>query len=58
MNDTYKIRSIGGALLVTIPQRIVRQMQLKAGDEVRIAMTVERIITVRPAKPTSGRKLK
>ena len=36
MNDTYKLRSVGGALMVTIPQKIARQMELRAGDEVVI----------------------
>lgn len=62
MNDTYKIRSIGGALLVTIPQHIARQMQLEAGDEVVIKAIgfadVGRpaTITVKPVKPSTNRK--
>ena len=36
MNDTYKLRIVGGALMVTIPQKIVRILSLKAGDEVKL----------------------
>jgi antitoxin component of MazEF toxin-antitoxin module len=50
MNETYKLRTIGGALMVTIPQKIVRQEGLRAGDEVRIAVMVGHVITVKPQK--------
>lgn len=60
MNDTYKIRSIGGALLVTIPQKIVRDLNLKAGDEVVFRRVgTSRIISVEPrGKPTAKRERK
>lgn len=55
MNETYKIRSIGGSLLVVIPQYIARAMNLKAGDDVAVsAYDVGRrheAVIVRPAKP-------
>ena len=51
MNDTYKLRSVGGALMVTIPQKIARQEGLRAGDEVKIAVIVGHVITVKPVKP-------
>lgn len=57
MSQTYKIRSIGGALLITIPQHIVRAMELQAGDEMVIqAFDVGRkhgMITAKPVKPTA-----
>jgi len=31
----YKLRSVGGALVVTIPQDVVQQTKVKAGDLVR-----------------------
>lgn len=34
MNKPYKVRSIGGALVVTIPAHILRLVPLKAGDSV------------------------
>lgn len=39
MNETYKIRSVGGALIVTIPQHIARESGLKVGDAVVFAVT-------------------
>lgn len=53
MNDTYKIRSIGGCLVVTLPQRVVRQVGLRAGDEVRIAVTVDRTVTIKKPRGKS-----
>lgn len=38
MNDTYKLRSVGGALMVTIPQHVARTLRLSRGDEVKITM--------------------
>lgn len=58
MNDTYKVRSIGGALLVTLPQKFVRVVGLKAGDNVKIGLAglgQGGIITVERAKPTKGK---
>lgn len=48
--NTVILRSIGGALMVTIPQKIVRQEGLQAGDEVRIAVMVGHVITVKPQR--------
>lgn len=60
MSETYKIRSIGGALLITIPQHIVRAMELRAGDEMVIqAFDVGRkrgMITAKPVKPSGKGK--
>lgn len=36
MNDTYKIRSVGGSLMIVVPQHIARAMNLKAGDEMTV----------------------
>lgn len=58
MNDTYKLRSVGGALMVTIPQRIARQMHLSPGDEVKIAVMVGHAVTIKPVKPTTKGKSK
>jgi antitoxin component of MazEF toxin-antitoxin module len=33
MSNVYKIRSLGGTLVITLPQRIVREWSLVAGDE-------------------------
>jgi antitoxin component of MazEF toxin-antitoxin module len=60
MNDTYKLRSVGGALMVTVPQKIARILRFNKGDDVKIGvvkigqgglMTVERTV-----KPTTKRK--
>lgn len=32
-SNVYKIRTLGGALVITLPQRIVREWSLVAGDE-------------------------
>jgi antitoxin component of MazEF toxin-antitoxin module len=34
MTPTYKIRAIGGGLVVTIPRHIIKLIPVKAGDEV------------------------
>jgi antitoxin component of MazEF toxin-antitoxin module len=59
MNETYKIRNVGGSLMVVLPQRIVRTMELQAGDEVTVQ--VEQIgyrkrgpIVITPVKPKNG----
>lgn len=62
MNETYKVRSIGGSLLVVIPQRIARQMQLKAGDDVAVeaigfaGVGRPATITIKPVKPQAKGK--
>lgn len=56
MNDTYKLRSVGGALMVTIPQKIARQEGLRAGDEVQIKVIVGHVIAVKPVKPKGKQK--
>ena len=32
-SNVYKIRLIGGSLMIVLPQRIVREWELVAGDE-------------------------
>lgn len=41
--------------MVTIPQKIARQMRLSPGDEVRIAVMVGHIVGIKPVKPTKGK---
>lgn len=55
MNDTYKVRTVGGSLMIVLPQRIVRQVGLSAGDDVKIAVAVGHVITVKPVKMTKGK---
>lgn len=38
MNDTYKIRTIGGCLMLTIPRKVSEILRLQAGDEVKIGI--------------------
>jgi antitoxin component of MazEF toxin-antitoxin module len=38
MDGTYKIRSVGGALVVTIPRHIQKLNPVQAGDEVRFTI--------------------
>lgn len=38
MNETYKIRNVGGSLMVVLPQQVARVLSLKAGDEVSISI--------------------
>jgi antitoxin component of MazEF toxin-antitoxin module len=49
MNETYRIRNVGGSLMVVLPQQIVRDMALKAGDEVIFRRAgSSRVISVEP----------
>lgn len=36
MNETYKVRTVGGSLMVTLPQHVARFTKLVNGDELRI----------------------
>lgn len=57
MNDTYKIRSIGGSLMVVLPQKIVRDLALKAGDEVVFRRAgSSRVVSLEPLKPKGRSK--
>lgn len=38
MNETYKIRTVGGCLMLTIPRKVSEVMRLRAGDEVKIGI--------------------
>lgn len=38
MNETYKLRSVGGALMVTIPQYVAKVLNLSKGDEMKITI--------------------
>jgi antitoxin component of MazEF toxin-antitoxin module len=38
MNETYKIRNVGGSLMVVLPQQVARVLSLKAGDDVSISI--------------------
>lgn len=61
MNDTYKIRTLGGALVVTLPQRLVRQYALKPKDEVALVAFDKKHIIIEilsKAKPKNGAKSK
>jgi antitoxin component of MazEF toxin-antitoxin module len=55
MNETYKIRNVGGSLMVVLPQHIVKAMELQAGDGVVVqAFNVgykRGTITMKPVKP-------
>lgn len=57
MGDTYKLRSVGGALIVTIPQHIVRFAKLKAGTLVAITCNKYGLIQVekQPEKKNAKR---
>jgi antitoxin component of MazEF toxin-antitoxin module len=54
MNERYKIRSVGGAAVVTVPQSVMRQMRLQVGDKVIFdvrKVAGEEAILVLPDKP-------
>jgi len=58
MNDTYKIRTLGGCLVLTIPRKISEVMRLRAGDEVKIGIVnlgMGGTMTVDHAKKTKGK---
>lgn len=56
MNETYKIRSLGGALVVTLPQRLVRQYALQAKDEIAFNALDKKHIVIEVLKPGPQRK--
>jgi len=54
MNQRYKIRAVGGAAIVTIPQSIMREMRWQSGDEVIFDVRVvaaEKSVLILPDKP-------
>ncbi len=54
MNERYKIRSVGGAAVVTMPQSVMRAMRLQVGDKVIFdvrKIAGEETILVLPDKP-------
>lgn len=60
MNETYKVRQIGGTLMVTIPQQVARLLLIEAGQEVSITVSgtgkrgTSGLMIVEPrAKPTT-----
>lgn len=57
MNDTYKIRLVGGALMVVIPQAAARALSMKAGDELKVSVGV-REITYERTRPKPQMKEK
>ena len=52
MNDTYRIRELGGTLVVTLPQKIVRELRLFAGDEVKFLASASNLIVIKPVNDT------
>ena len=63
MAPTYKVRAIGGGLVVTIPRHIIKLIPIEAGDEVAftIAPNARRggrsfiIMEPQPKRATKGR---
>jgi len=55
MNDTYKVRDIGGTLVVTLPRAIARALSLKAGDRVTVHATALEVVIAK-AKGKVGKK--
>lgn len=58
MNDTYKIRNVGGCLMVTIPRKVSEILKLKAGDDVRIHIVnvgMGGTMTIEHAKKPKGK---
>jgi antitoxin component of MazEF toxin-antitoxin module len=54
MNERYKIRSVGGAAVVTVPQSVMRTMRLQVGDNVIFEVRKvagEETILILPDKP-------
>jgi antitoxin component of MazEF toxin-antitoxin module len=62
VNETYKLRTIGGALVVTIPRHIQRLVCIKAGDDVRFTVSASRrkgvtgLIIIEPQPRKNGVK--
>jgi antitoxin component of MazEF toxin-antitoxin module len=58
MNETYKIRTVGGCLMLTIPRKVSEVMRLRAGDEVKIGIVnigTGGTMTVDHVKKTKGK---
>lgn len=56
MNDTYKLRTVGGALVVTIPQQIAKALRLKSGDDLWITTTERSVLLTKAAKPRERKR--
>lgn len=58
MNSSYRIRSVGGALMVTIPQYVARVLKFNKGDEVKITIANTGrggVMVTERVKPTKGK---
>lgn len=62
MNETYKVRQVGGTLMITVPQHVARLLLIEAGQEVAITVSgagkrgVSGLMIVEPRpKPTKGK---
>lgn len=59
MNERYKIRSVGGAAIITVPQHIMRNMRWQIGDKIIFdvrQVAGEKAVVVMPDKPTTKGK--
>lgn len=58
MNERYKIRTVGGAAIITVPQHVMRNMRWQIGDKVIFdirQVAGEKTLLVLPDKPTKGK---
>jgi antitoxin component of MazEF toxin-antitoxin module len=58
MNETYKIRNVGGSLMVVLPQQVARVLSLKAGDDVSISIVsigAGGDVLVKPVRPKKSK---
>lgn len=61
MNETYKVRRVGGTLMVTVPQHVARVLLIEAGQEVAITVAasgkrgVSGLMIVEPQGKPSGK---
>lgn len=54
MNERYKIRTVGGAAIITVPQHVMRNMRWQVGDKVIFdirQVAGEKTLLVLPDKP-------
>lgn len=61
MNERYKIRSVGGAAIITVPQHVMRNMHWQVGDKVVFdirQVAGEKTLLVLPDKPVTKGKSK
>lgn len=59
MNERYKIRSVGGAAIITVPQHVMRNMRWQIGDKIIFdirQVAGEKAVVVLPDKPSPNRK--